>query len=701
MQKETAMRTRAPDHRRIVKRRHLVAAALGAAIGSLSVSFPHSPDATPPVRSAIADPAWLLERYESWKASLPPDQRLAFRLVRAGARADTDARLTGLVRMDEDRLQVSGSIAGWDASGPPILWAFMDGENGAYRRVGAFDPDAHTPGAWSLRGRVDGVVERWIVAPEGGSPWTDARLVATTSLFERVYAKEGALPRGAVSLGLAASAVADDSQSVENLFTDLVAEGERIFFNETFNGNGRTCGTCHPAENNFTLDRAFIARLSRNDPLFVADFVPALRFGDPQNLDARGRPQRFENPVLLREHGLILENVDGTDDLEARFAMRAVTHTIGMRVSIASPLGPSSTPTQRTGWAGDGAPIGPVGGIVTTGSLRDFTVGAIRQHFPKTLARSFSGPRPDFRAPTPRELDAVEAFTLSIGRQRELELQDGLPGSLRLRNPSAEAGRILFRDGSPAGSFSCNGCHENAGANVRLNGVPVNLNFNTGVELFLRNRRNDPRVTVPGQPRPVDGGFGINPAGGFDVLQAQPGFTNENFGNQEFNTISVVESADTPPFFHNNIVSTLEDSVRFYNSPEFIASIGVGIAFDEVQVMDVANFMRAINALDNIESSALRLSRRALQALRQRPVPSNVVLRALEVAVADTDDAIEVLRQGRLHSAGPVQGNAVLQLEIARDLLRSGQRAPTPLLQAILIAQAVQRYERTIAILRF
>jgi cytochrome c peroxidase len=33
----------------------------------------------------------------------------------------------------------------------------------------------------------------------------------------------------------------------------LVAKGKEIFFNETFQGNGRTCGTCHPAENNFTL----------------------------------------------------------------------------------------------------------------------------------------------------------------------------------------------------------------------------------------------------------------------------------------------------------------------------------------------------------------------------------------------------------------------------------------------------------------
>lgn len=40
----------------------------------------------------------------------------------------------------------------------------------------------------------------------------------------------------------------------------LIAKGRRIFFNETFAGNGRTCGSCHPADNNFTIDAALRTR---------------------------------------------------------------------------------------------------------------------------------------------------------------------------------------------------------------------------------------------------------------------------------------------------------------------------------------------------------------------------------------------------------------------------------------------------------
>ncbi len=67
--------------------------------------------------------------------------------------------------------------------------------------------------------------------------------------------------------------------------------------------------------------------------------------------------------------------------------------------------------TEATGWSGDGAP--------GDGSLRSFAIGAVTQHFPKTLNRI---PGKDFRLPTEAELDALEAFQLSLGRQTEINL---------------------------------------------------------------------------------------------------------------------------------------------------------------------------------------------------------------------------------------------------------------------------------------
>ncbi len=56
----------------------------------------------------------------------------------------------------------------------------------------------------------------------------------------------------------------------------LADRGRELFFNETFAGNGRTCATCHRAEDNFGLTPNFIATLPANDPLFVAETNPAL-----------------------------------------------------------------------------------------------------------------------------------------------------------------------------------------------------------------------------------------------------------------------------------------------------------------------------------------------------------------------------------------------------------------------------------------
>src|SRR5690606_15843515 len=134
----------------------------------------------------------------------------------------------------------------------------------------------------------------------------------------------------------------------------------------------------------------------------------------------------------------------------------------------------------------------------------------------------------------------------------------------------------------------------------------------------------DPRFHVLGLPRPVDGGFGTNPAGNFTTLEAQSGFVNENFGDQTFNTVSLVEAADSAPFFHNNVASTLEEAIAFYNSPEFIAATGLAIPFSQTQITQVANFLRVINAIDNVENLAMPQVTRMLVAINQNPIPEAV-----------------------------------------------------------------------------
>jgi mono/diheme cytochrome c family protein len=392
---------------------------------------------------------------------------------------------------------------------------------------------------------------------------------------------------------------------------ELIEKGRQIFFNETFNGNGRTCGTCHPASNNFVIDPAFIATLPDDDPLFVAEFNPDLA--------------TLERPELMRKFGLILENLDGFDDLENKFVLRGVPHLLGMRDSVDSPQGP------RTGWSGDGAP--------GDGSLRAFATGAVIQHFPKTLNRV---PNVDFRLPTDEELDALEAFQRSLGRQQDLSLP------LPLKDVVPQRGQEIFLDNSLG---KCNICHRNAGANAKLGDLDLgNANFDTGVE------------NLPDQPQDLTGEF-VPPDDGFGTP-----------GDGTFNTPVLVEAADTGPFFHNNAIETIEGAVAFFNgdafnnspSGRFLASIepnGVGIKLDGTQVVAVAAFLRVINALENIRQGIALLERVEQGAFRTREEETRLLGRALN----ETGDSIRVLSEGGLNP------DAVADLRKARRLTKKAK----------------------------
>jgi len=377
---------------------------------------------------------------------------------------------------------------------------------------------------------------------------------------------------------------------------DLIARGKEIFFNETFNGNGRTCGTCHRLDNNFTIDPEYIATLPADDPLFIAELNPDLK-------------QHLESPRLLRKFGLVLENADGFDDLTQNFVLRGVPHLLGLRFSVNSDLGP------LTGWSGDGAP--------GDGSLRAFAAGAVVQHFTRSLNRI---PGVDFRLPTVAELDALAAYQLSLGRQVELQLP------LALKNRSATKGQGIFNDPARGKCFIC---HFNGGAtgDPRIFGANAgNLNFDTGVEDLP-----DPSQDLFAERVPPDDGFGAP-------------------GDGTFNTPSLVEAADTGPYFHNNAVDTLEAAVAFYNSDAFNhsaagqsiqAETGSGIKLDAAEVLEVVAFLRIINTLENIRQSI-----GLLENVASTPTLAIEDRKALLLqASAEIQDSTVVLRGGSLHAA--------------------------------------------------
>jgi hypothetical protein len=79
---------------------------------------------------------------------------------------------------------------------------------------------------------------------------------------------------------------------------------ENIFLKEKFNGNGRSCGTCHVESNNFTIDPEFISTMPRTDPLPLGRRWPIRQLcRRPTGIESRhhfnGIPVQEEHMALL------------------------------------------------------------------------------------------------------------------------------------------------------------------------------------------------------------------------------------------------------------------------------------------------------------------------------------------------------------------------------------------------------------------
>ncbi len=402
-----------------------------------------------------------------------------------------------------------------------------------------------------------------------------------------------------------------------------VCIGADLFFREPFGGNGRSCASCHPVANNFTIDKAFIDTLPADDPLFVAEFDP----------DLAG----LEVPEQMRARGLILENVDGFEpDPTVRFVLRTVPHNLSMGVSVTRPPdAPAVPPLDRTGWGGDGAP--------GQGELRDFQNGAITQHYTQSLKREVGT---DFRLAEDRELDAIDLFMRTLGRTNELDL-----ATVVMTDADAEAGRARFLN------VGCNACHQNAGANAAI-AAGGNRNFNTGVEAARH-------ADLAGFP--LDGGFGATPEN-----------PDGSFGNGTFNTPPLVESADTGPFFHSattvsgsserdaDTATTIEDAVAFYDTPAFNNSPSgqvapIDLTADEID--QIGRFLRGINAVFNAQMAIKRLDAVLAIIAGFGNQHLNIQRQLLTLARVEVDDALAVLREA---AGGPMNQNAIDSLTAAR-----------------------------------
>jgi len=278
------------------------------------------------------------------------------------------------------------------------------------------------------------------------------------------------------------------------------------------------------------------------------DFVATLPADDPlfvaeTNLDLEG----LENSCLL--HGpraLILENIDGFENLPF---FRGSPHLVNVGLT---------------------APYGQSGEIA---NLQAFSVAAVTQHLPKTLNRNSDpsvGPL-DFRMPTAGEQQALEAFmqSITVPSDQNFDLDRMICAAVSAGADAAQIqrGRNLF-----FGSAKCSMCHNGptlSTADGSLGGGAQS--FNTGVDHLDVNVFDD----CIGGP-----------------LQYPDSAT------RRFNTPTLINVANTAPYFHDNSVAELRDAVFFYFGPEFnqsqAAGVVDGIFMTPTQANDITAFLAAL-----------------------------------------------------------------------------------------------------------
>ncbi len=518
--------------------------------------------------------------------------------------------------------------------------------------------------------------DRGFVVRSGDSPVDRFVLTGPSTLFTRMRHRQVRfVDQPHATLGFNPAAASTRAAHVAK----VIAQGRQLFLHDRFDGNGRTCGTCHVEMNNFTVDPALIAKLPADDPLFVAESNPALA--------------TLENADLLRRFGLILVNADGFDPSRG-FVMRGTQNVQALANSMTpqdpsfgidfSTNGRNPDPPERLGWGNDGAP------------LRDFALVAIAQHAPLTMNRTLGV---DFRVPTDEELDALAAYQLALGRQEDFSLT-----TLELKSDLATKGKTLFLDtgnlGEPTpGHKNCQACHFNAGGSAGLSFNPTTPGFPRldgsprGFNIASPTNANEiPLALTLGLPR--DGGFGqiltiFLSHGNTDDLP--PPFGHVEI--EEFNSPPLVESADTAPFFHNHTVPDLESAVAFYGTQAFKSSlipavIPVEISDDPMnpEVQAIAAFLRVLNALENIRSSIDVAKRGGIMAT----IADKRELARL--SLAETVDALEVLSTGALDRSGePTIRSAQTRLVVARVTLGVAQHLWMPNAIDNLLSVAIQQ----------
>ena len=135
------------------------------------------------------------------------------------------------------------------------------------------------------------------------------------------------------------------------------------------------------------------------------------------------------------------------------------------------------------------------------------------------------------------------------------------------------------------------------------------------------------------------------------------------------------------PFFHNNVERTLKGAVAFYSGAEFgaLPAAVPKFNFDDAQNELIADFLRGVNTLQNIDVARRELD----ELLANRNNPLSEQDKRLQTAFEETQDAIDVL------TGQDIFQSALPHLNAAQDRISEAQLNADPGQRRQLVQQAI------------
>ena len=348
-------------------------------------------------------------------------------------------------------------------------------------------------------------------------------------------------------------------------------EGRRLFEEETFGGNGRTCDTCHSARTGTFSPKDAQRRLARNpaDPLFLHD----------------GLDDGIQGTSRITEHATVRIEIPLTSRVRL-FNDPLATSVVFLRGTPTT----INTPALQ--------PVFMYDGRDTT--LETQALGAVHAHAqngvePTALQLQLIA---DFQRTAPRFFSSLELFAFARG---------GAPPQLPLgRTASEKRGRAMF-DNVPFDGVTtrglCNTCHSGPMLNRfgpgnpfggppggRRAGIGINERNLIGNPLYTFIVTN-PDGTVVVVTTPDPGAMLNDPP-----PSAPPGVPTppRSFFANLFKIPTLWGVKDTAPYFHDNSAKTLEDVAEHYAFFFLTSPSTRGFIFTEQDQADMVAFLKLL-----------------------------------------------------------------------------------------------------------